>query len=98
MMKKIEPVLSALAVTVALAFAGAADATPPACQEAHPCLILREQCERAGYFVGGGKEGRGLWKDCVEPILFGNSITNVEVEPEHIRGCLAKRAERGRRR
>jgi hypothetical protein len=44
-----------------------ADATPPQ----DPCDAILSACSAAGYFEGGSGSGKGLWKDCVGPIMQG---------------------------
>jgi hypothetical protein len=56
-----------------------------------PCQTIATACEAAGFHSGGHKEGKGLWKDCVAPILDGRTIPGVSVAGEDVKACQAKR-------
>jgi hypothetical protein len=56
-----------------------------------PCQTIATACEAAGFHRGGHKEGKGLWKDCVAPILDGRTIPGVTVAPDDVKACQAKR-------
>jgi hypothetical protein len=59
-----------------------------------PCQTIANACQAAGYRHGGHKEGKGLWKDCVAPILDGKTIPGVTASPDDIKACQAKRPAR----
>lgn len=40
-----------------------------------PCKDLEQACKSAGFAPGDWKKGDGLWRDCVNPIMQGQ--TNV---------------------
>lgn len=61
-------VLSLLAA-VALAQGKKADGPPK------PCKQIEQACRNAGFIKGDWKKGDGLWRDCVDPIVQGQ--TNV---------------------
>jgi hypothetical protein len=47
-------------------------AFPAGAQELqHPCRQIRAACEAAGFVHGKGKEGFGLSRDCIRPIMQG---------------------------
>jgi hypothetical protein len=56
-----------------------------------PCQTIATACEAAGFHRGGHKEGKGLWKDCVAPILDGRTIPGVVVSGDDVKACQAKR-------
>lgn len=56
-----------------------------------PCQTIATACEAAGYHRHGHKEGKGLWKDCVAPILDGRAIPGVTANPDDVKACQAKR-------
>lgn len=58
---------------------------PPACKS------VVTACEAAGYHHGGHKEHKGLWKDCVAPILDGKAVTGVTTNPDDVKACAANR-------
>ena len=60
--------------------------------ENHPCKAIKAACEAAGFKKGGHKEGnKGLWKDCVGPLKDGKTVAGVNVTPEQVAACKAKR-------
>lgn len=65
-----------------------------------PCKKIIEACTAAGFVKGGHKpkkgENKGLWKDCVQQIVSGQTVTGVSVEPSVIEACKIKRASRGK--
>jgi hypothetical protein len=74
--------MSALAANFALA------------QEAKPCKNIHAACSAAGYIKGHHKEGKGLWKDCINPILAGQSVAGVTVNSADVQACQAKKASK----
>ena len=40
-----------------------------------PCKAIEQACKNAGFIQGDWKKGDGLWRDCVDPIMQGQ--TNV---------------------
>lgn len=40
-----------------------------------PCKEIEQACKKAGFIQGDWKKGDGLWRDCVDPIMQGQ--TNV---------------------
>jgi hypothetical protein len=63
-------------------------------EENHPCKEIKAACEAAGYKKGDHKEtGKGLWKDCVQPLAEGKSVAGVSVSADKIAACKAKKEE-----
>lgn len=63
--------------------------------EGHPggaCKKIVEACKTAGFTRGGHKEGKGLWKDCVQNIVSGKAVAGVTVEASDVEACKAKKA------
>jgi hypothetical protein len=62
----------------------------------HPCMQLRNQvisaCQAQGFVKGQAKEGTGLYKDCVEPVIHGQTIKGVSADPNLLAACQAKKA------
>lgn len=54
-----------------------------------PCQSVAAACEAAGYHHGGHAEHKGLWKDCVAPILDGKSIPGVTPNADDVKACAA---------
>jgi hypothetical protein len=90
--------LSALVSVAALA----ADTNPQ--HQGHapgPCQQIAKACKDAGFIPGDWKKGDGLWRDCVDPVVQGQ--TNVPgatkplptVDPSVVAACKAKHPKFG---
>jgi hypothetical protein len=61
-----------------------------------PCKQIVIACENAGFVQGAAKEGNGLWKDCVGPIMQGtpqphNATRSLpQVNSQIVAECKAK--------
>jgi hypothetical protein len=42
-----------------------------------PCKYILEVCERSGFIYGEVGIGKGLWRDCVNPIIQGTQPNNL---------------------
>lgn len=62
-----------------------------------PCQNIREACRMAG-FARENKEGKAIWKDCMKPLLTGQSVAGVTTNPNDLKACQAKKAARDARR
>lgn len=36
---------------------------------ANPCEPIFQACQRAGYYIGGQKVGKGMISDCIQPVV-----------------------------
>jgi len=59
----------------------------------HPCKAIEEACKKAGFVRGEAKEGKGLFKNCMKPLMEGQAVAGVSVPPAEIQACQAKKAE-----
>lgn len=57
-----------------------------------PCIKLMEACKAAGY-VKALNQKKSLSKDCLQPLLNGQKVEGVSVNPDDIEACKAKKAE-----
>jgi hypothetical protein len=57
-----------LSLVVGLVLPLIAQAAPPP----PPCEQIVAACQGAGFVKGDAKEGFGLWRDCVDPIMRGS--------------------------
>ena len=80
-MKKIS-----LAVLMSFALTGIAFA------DTHPCEKIKSACEAAGFTKGDHKDGKGLHKDCMKPIMSGQTVAGVTVDAGDLQACQAKKA------
>jgi hypothetical protein len=88
-MKKVALLGCTLGLTAALSWA---DNPPPpntgaGGAPAQPCKQIEQACSSAGFVKGEAKEGKGLFKDCVQPILHGQSVNGVTVDPSIVAAC-----------
>ncbi len=65
-----------------------------------PCKQIKEACTKAGFIKGEAKEGKGLWKDCIDPIMQGTTAKKSvlplpSVDPSLVAACKAKRPKFG---
>ena len=66
-----------------------------------PCEQIVAACKSAGFVAGDAREGFGLWKDCVNPIMRGTQQPpNADkplpaVPPDTIAACRTKRPNFG---
>jgi hypothetical protein len=75
---------------------GMADTTAPAPTDMNPgpCKKIIQACEQAGFQKGLHKKtGKGLYLDCMNPIMAGKTVSGVTVDSSLISGCRAARAE-----
>ncbi len=64
----------------------------------HPCKEIKEACEAAGFKKGGHKEGKGLWKDCIDKVAKGESVAGVTISAEVVASCKTKHEMRKEKR
>jgi hypothetical protein len=46
-----------------------------------PCKQIEQACKTAGFIKGDWKKGDGLWRDCVDPIMQGQSNVAGATKP-----------------
>jgi hypothetical protein len=61
-----------------------------------PCAQIVSACKNAGFVKGDAKQGYGLWRDCVDPIMRGSKQpANADkplpsVSPQVVAACKQK--------
>jgi hypothetical protein len=64
-------------------------------QDNASCQKIVSECKSLGYVVGAYKQDNGLWRDCFDPILHGQTPTRkgkpmkVAVSPSEVQECRA---------
>ena len=53
--------------------------------KAHPCKNIAMACKTAGK----GTNKHELWENCVKPIIAGQTVTGVTVNPSDVKSCQA---------
>jgi hypothetical protein len=91
---------SAAVLSVGISSALAQTPTP---RQPSPCEKITIACQAAGFVQGGGAEGKGLWKDCVTPLLFGPARPASAkplpiIDPQLKAACLAAQPNFGKPR
>ncbi|HWU43561.1 MAG TPA: hypothetical protein VN132_08990 [Bdellovibrio sp.] len=59
----------------------------------HPCHKIEAACESAGFIKKHHNEKKGLYLDCMQPILAGNKVAGVNVADSDVAACKEKKAE-----
>ena len=65
-----------------------------------PCKEIKDACLKAGFVQGEAKEGKGLWKDCINPLIQGTTAKKSvlplpTVTPAVVAACKAKHPKFG---
>jgi hypothetical protein len=90
-------VFEALTVLAFSGFALQANAAGPP----GPCMQIAQACEAAGFIKGDWKKGDGLWRDCVDPIVQGQTSVPGGTKPlpsvaaSTVAACKAKNPKFG---
>jgi hypothetical protein len=59
------------------------------------CMPIAEACMKAGYYKGGDTKGKGLIKDCVEPIANNQkTLPDATFTSEALEQCKQEMAEK----
>ena len=72
---------SKILVSTAFLFSFSAFANHDGHGKAPECDAVRAACEKAGFTMGGHKEGKGLIVDCMGKIAKGETVAGVAVDP-----------------
>ena len=68
--------------------------TPAPKEETNPCGQVEAACRSAGFVDKGSNVGKGLWSDCIDPIMQGRSVKVAmplpKVSPQTVAACKAK--------
>lgn len=82
--------------TVLFSSAALADGAAPE----GPCKQIKDACTNAGFIKGDAKDGKGLWMDCVDPLMQGTTAKKSvlplpTVDPAVVTACKAKHPKFG---
>ena len=85
-------ILSVLVLASSLvAFSAGADTTTP---KSKPCQEIKTACEAGGFVKGAHKkDGKGLYKDCIQKIMAGESVAGVSLTADQVSACKARKAK-----
>ena len=88
--------LALVSATATLVGSALSFAQTPAGGGTGPCEQIVQTCEKAGFVKGEAKEGKGLWVDCIKPIMQGKPAPQKSVmplptvDPNLVAQCKAK--------
>ena len=65
-----------------------------------PCKQIKEACTTAGFIKGDAKDGKGLWMDCVNPIMQGTTAKKSvlplpKIDAKVVADCKQKKPKFG---
>jgi hypothetical protein len=60
----------------------------------HPCKNIKAACEAAGFTKGDHKNKKGLFVDCIKPVMAGSTVEGVSINPSDIGACKEMKAKR----
>ena len=58
-----------------------------------PCIKIMDACKAAGYNKSSAIEKKSLSKNCIQPLLNGQSVEGVIVIKSDLDACKAKKSE-----
>ena len=93
-MKRLIVLTAIVGLMAGLAFADNPAPAPSRKKGSGPCAQIIAACKAAGFVKGEWKEGKGLYKDCLDPILAGKSVEGVSIDPSVAQACNQVRANR----
>jgi hypothetical protein len=83
-----------IALAGSMSIADMTTAPAPGGRKMGPCKQIIAACESAGFEKGmHKKDGKGLFKDCLDPILAGQTVAGVTVDPSLVPACQAAKAK-----
>lgn len=53
------------------------------------CSVLAKACMTGGY--ERNKAGKHFWKDCMHPLLLGQSVSGVSIDASKVKACRDKK-------
>ena len=84
------------ALLLSLAMLGLCGVSAAHAQQGHGhCRLITAACLNAGFALGKGKEGTGLWLDCINPIMQAAAQRRMaskalpQVDPQIVAACKA---------
>ena len=70
-------------LSTSMAFAGDADKT-----DDPSCSAIAKACKAAGY---SHKSDQKFWQGCMHPLLLGQTVKNVTIDPNQVKTCRDKK-------
>lgn len=86
MKKSILFAITAIALTITSSSFAQDDAKT---KEEGPCKKMMDACKSADFAKGDHKMKKGLFKDCMQPLLAGQTVAGVTVDAQVVAACKA---------
>ncbi|MBX3710031.1 MAG: hypothetical protein KIT56_09940 [Gammaproteobacteria bacterium] len=61
--------------------------------DSKPCKAIVKSCLDGGY-TRQKSEGKKFWKDCMKPLVLGQSVKGVSVKAEDVKACRAAKIKK----
>jgi hypothetical protein len=58
-----------------------------------PCMNIAAACESAGYRIND-TSGKDIWRNCVKPLMAGQTVPGVTIDPSDMQACKDRKAQR----
>ena len=55
--------------------------------DSRSCQTVAQACKAAGYTGERNNESKKFWQDCMKPILQGQTVNGVTVDPTAVQTC-----------
>lgn len=88
-----DPTTPANSTTTAPAATNAPGPDASADNDAKPCRAIAEACRAAG-FERRGAPDKGFWKDCMKPIMLGQTVAGVTLDPATVKACRVSKIQK----
>ena len=64
-----------------------------------PCRKIKKACKDAGFIKGDHKKtGKGLFVDCMKPLMNGENVSGVSVDSQDLSACKERKEARKERK
>ena len=57
-----------------------------------PCKAIAKACLDAG-FVKEESDSKGIWKDCMKPVILGKTVANVKIDSSVAKACRVNKID-----
>lgn len=93
-MMKLRMTIAGMALIAASQVFAASDAdTAMASSDSKPCMQIAKACKAAGFSRQAGPSKR-FWKDCMKPVVLGQSVKGVNVDKGTVQACRTDKVQK----
>ncbi|MBA3662290.1 MAG: hypothetical protein H0W64_11200 [Gammaproteobacteria bacterium] len=61
--------------------------------DSKPCAMIAKACKQAG-FGRHSETNKKFWKDCMKPVILGQSVKDVKVDADIAKSCRTDKINR----